>query len=102
MWQRARPPLTADSKFGPGTAVAAAHEIGVLPLIRFWPLGTPKATLLANYQQALITLANQSPDPVRAAQLRHSAQREQAQAFSTKGPLPALSPSDQVSLAQVT
>lgn len=102
VWQRSRPPLTADAKFGPGTAIAAAHEIGTLPLIRFWPAnGQSKATLLSNYQEALITLANQSSDPVHAAQLRHSAQREQAQAFSTKGALPALALSDQVSLTQV-
>ncbi len=104
VFQRARPPLTNDSKFGPGTALAAAHEIGTLPLIRFWPAnGQSKDTLLANYQTGLIALANlvQSTNPAHAAQLRHSAQREQAQAFSTKGPLPALAPSDQVSLTQV-
>jgi hypothetical protein len=102
IWQSSRPPLTVDQKFGPGTATAAAHEIGTLPLIRFWPAdGTPKATAVAKYQNALIALASQSSDPVHAQQLRVSAQREQGQAFSTKGALPAVPLSDQVSLTKV-
>lgn len=93
--------LTQDAKFGPGTALKAALEIGTLPLIRFWPLGTAKATLLQNYQAALLDMANKSPDPAHAAQLRHSAQREQAQAFSVKGKIAAVPASNQVQIAQV-
>lgn len=93
--------LSADGKFGPGTALKAALEIGTLPLIRFWPLGSTKAKLLANYKASLLDLANQSADPVRAAQLRLSANREDARAFSTKGGLPALPLSMQVAIAKV-
>ena len=101
VWQRARPPLKVDSKFGPATALEVAKTMGTLPLIRFWPLGTAKKTLLNNYQQALISLANASPDPVHAQQLRLSAQREQAQAFSTKGPLPPVPLASQIQIAKV-
>jgi hypothetical protein len=101
IWQRARPPLKVDSKFGPATALTVAKTFGTLPLVRFWPLGTAKQTLLNNYQQALLSLAAASPDPVHAQQLRLSAQREQAQAFSTKGPLPAVPIANQVQIAKV-
>lgn len=99
-WQKTKG-LTADGKFGPQTALTAAKELGTVPLIRFWPLGSTKAKLLASYQDALLALASQSADPARAAQLQHSAQREQAIAFSTKGALPAVPPADQVQIAQV-
>lgn len=102
-WQAARPPLKVDNKFGPATALTVAKTFGTIPLIRFWPLGTAKATLLNNYQQALLALANQSAtlDPGRAQQLRFSAQREQAQAFSTHGPLPAVPLASQIQIAKV-
>ena len=94
--------LTADAKFGPGTALKAALEIGTLPLVRFWPLGSSKAKLLNAYKASLLDLANKSPDPVRAQQLKLSANREDARAFSTKGALPALPLNLQVALAKVS
>lgn len=100
VFQKARG-LTADSKFGPGTALKAALEIGTLPLVRFWPLGSTKAKLLSSYKQSLLELANASTDPIRAQQLRLSANREDARAFSTKGALPALPSDMQVALAKV-
>lgn len=101
-WQRARPPLVVDGKFGPTTALKVAQTFGTIPLVRFWPAnGQSKATLLSNYQSALIDLANATTDPVRSQQLRFSAQREQAQAFSTKGKLPAVPEANQIKIAQV-
>lgn len=102
VWQRARPPLVVDSKYGPNTSLTVAKTFGTLPLIRYWPAnGQSKATLLNNYQQALLALAAASPDPVHAQQLRASASREDARAFSTKGPLPAVPVSQQVQIAKV-
>jgi hypothetical protein len=101
VFQKARPPLKQDSKFGPQTALTAALEIGTLPLIRFWPLGSTKAKLLASYKAALLELANKSDNPLRAEQLRQSAAREDARAFSTKGGLPAVAASQRVALARV-
>jgi len=100
VFQKARG-LTADAKFGPGTALATALEIGTLPLIRFWPLGTTKNKALQDYKAALLDLANKSPDPNHAQQLRLSASREDARAYSTKGKLAALPPEMQVALAKV-
>lgn len=101
VFQKARG-LTADSKFGPGTALTTALEIGTLPLIRFWPLGTTKAKALQSYKAALLDLANKSADPNHAQQLRISAAREDARAYSTKGGLPALPADMQVALAKVS
>jgi len=100
VFQKARG-LTADSKFGPGTALAAALELGTLPLIRFWPLGTTKQKALDSYKAALLDMANKSPDPNHAQQLRLSAAREDARAYSTKGKLAALPVDMQVALAKV-
>jgi len=100
-WQKARPPLTVDGKLGPKSALLVAQEIGTIPLIRFWPKGSQKNTALNDYRAALIGLANNTTDQIRAQQLRISAQREQAQAFSNAGPLPALSANSLISLAKV-
>jgi hypothetical protein len=70
-------------------------------LIRFWPTGSTKAKALADYQGKIIALANASQDPVHANQLRVSAQREQAQAFSTTGPLKAVPIDQQVQIGKV-
>lgn len=100
-WQSARPPLVVDGEFGPKSALTVAQEFGTVPLIRYWPKGSQKASALQAYKTALLQLANASTDPVRAQQLRLSAARENAQAFSTKGPLPALPSDQQIQLAKV-
>jgi len=103
VWQRNRPPLVVDGKFGPKSALTVAQSIGTIPIIRFWALnGVPKAKQLEAYQEALIALANASPDPVRAQQLRFSANRERAQAFSAKSALPAIALADQIQLQKVS
>lgn len=95
--------LVVDGEYGVKSALAAAKELGTLPLIRFWPAGSQKASALQDYQTQLLTLANSvaSTDPTRAAQLRHSAARETAQAFGVKGKAPAIPAANQVSIAQV-
>lgn len=100
LWQQNRG-LTADGKFGPATALKTATEIGTVPLIRFWPLGTAKATLLQNYQAGLLSLAQQASDPNKAQELRASASREQAQAFSVKGKIAAVPVANQIQIGRV-
>ena len=102
VFQQARG-LKVDGEYGVKSALAAAKEIGTLPLIRFWPAGSQKASALQSYQAQLLSLANSiaSTDPTRAAQLRHSAAREAAQSFGVKGKAPALPAASQVSIAQV-
>jgi hypothetical protein len=84
-WQKSRG-LVADGKFGPGTALRVADEIGTIPLIRFWPKGTyPEGNWIRDYQAELIAKANQSPSP-RKEQLLASAEREQGQGFARNVP----------------
>jgi hypothetical protein len=94
--------LKVDGMYGPKTALTVAASMGTIPIIRFWPKGSQKAKTLSDYRAALITLANETPDQNRAAQLRFAAQREQAQSFGVKeGKAPPIPLSAQVSLARV-
>lgn len=100
-WQKSRG-LVVDGKFGPKSALAVAEEFGTVPIIRFWPKGSQKAPALQNYRAALLEIANHSTDTTRAAQLKVSAQREQAQAFGAKAAAAPALPADlRVSLAKV-
>lgn len=79
-WQASRG-LVADGEFGVKSALRTADEIGVIPLIRFWPKGSyPEGKWITDYQAALITKANASPEPKRS-QLLASADREKGQGF---------------------
>lgn len=101
-WQKARPPLKVDGKYGPKTALMVAEEFGTVPIIRFWPKGSQKTQALQDYRAALNEIANHTTDPTKAAQLRVSAKREQAQSFGVKqGKAPALPSTLQVSIAKV-
>jgi hypothetical protein len=100
-WQEARPPLKVDGKFGPKSALGVAATFGTLPLIRSWPAGSQKTKALNDYRAALIKLANTVTDPTRAAQLRASAQRENAQSFGVKGKALPVPLSDQVQIQKV-
>jgi hypothetical protein len=78
-----------------------AEEFGTVPIVRFWPKGSQKASALQQYRAALIELANSTTDETRAAQLRVGAKREQAQSFGQKqGKAPALPASLVVTLSK--
>lgn len=81
VWQAKRK-LTADRKFGPGTAKRLAAETGLLPIVRYWPKGSQKNRAVEAYRQALYALAADAESP-RADQLLAAAQREQGQSFGT-------------------
>ncbi len=100
-WQKPRG-LKVDGLFGPKTALAVAEEFGTVPIIRVWPSGSSKAPALQAYRASLIEIANHATDPTRAAQLRVSSQREQAQGFGPKrGTAPAIAPQLRVALEKV-
>jgi len=102
-WQKARPPLKVDGLFGPKTALTVAEQFGTVPIIRVWPAGSQKAKALQDYRAALIEIANNTSDATRAAQLRVTAQREQAQGYGVaRGKAPALPASLVVKLAKVS
>lgn len=99
-WQKSRG-LVQDGKFGMKSALTVAAELGTIPIIRFWPKGSIKATVLNEYRAALFELASKA-DPARAEQLRFAAEREKAQSFGVKsGTAPPIAPELQVSLAKV-
>lgn len=100
-WQQARG-LKVDGLFGPKSALTVAQEFGTVPIIRVWPSGSVKAKALQDYRAALVALANQTSNATQAAQLRVSAQREQAQGFGPKrGTAPALPSGLQVQIGKV-
>lgn len=81
-WQKNRK-LTADGKFGTGTALALAKEIGTLPIIRAWPKGSfPEGHWLEDYRTNLRQIAQAAPEP-RKSQLMAAANREQGQGWGT-------------------
>jgi hypothetical protein len=80
-WQRLRG-LTADGKFGPGSARLLAQETGLLPIVRFWPRGTFKERAVPEFQTQLVDLAAAAEEP-RRTHLLAAAEREQGQAFGT-------------------
>lgn len=88
-WQ-SRVGLKPDGEFGPGSAQRMAQEVGVLPLIRFWPKGTPTAAAgVKKYRDAIYTMAANADNtnPALAAALRSSASYENGQGWA-KTPAP--------------
>lgn len=100
-WQKSRG-LVEDGMYGPKSALTVAAELGTVPIVRFWPKGSVKATALNDYRVKLFELASKATDPARADQLRFAAEREKAQSFGVKqGTAPAIAAELQVSLAKV-
>ena len=91
-WQ-SRVGLTADGKFGPGSAERMAREVGVLPLVRFWPLGEWRREVAVDNYRARIERVAQSVEAensAHAAALRASARRETGQGWpSAPAPITA-------------
>lgn len=87
--------LTADGKFGPKGALRMAEEVGILPLVRFWPAGSQKASALADYRASVRaladTVAKQRDGEAHAAALRQSAQVEDARAYGNPNAAPLTS-----------
>ncbi|MFA5739387.1 MAG: hypothetical protein WC902_11435, partial [Bacteroidales bacterium] len=65
-WQ-SRVGLTADGKFGPGSAERMAREVGVLPLVRFWPLGEWRREVAVDNYRARIERVAQSVEAENSA-----------------------------------
>ena len=98
---------TPDGKFGRNSAYTMAQEVGVLPLIRYWPSSVPKAKALAEYREFLNNMANaiqqQRPeDQAHATALRLSALREDARSYGVANPKPESPQSVDQLVAQIT
>ncbi|MFA5436320.1 MAG: hypothetical protein WC372_09825 [Candidatus Neomarinimicrobiota bacterium] len=91
-WQ-GRVGLTADGKMGPGGLERMAREVGVLPLVRFWPLGEwRKEVAVDSYRFRIERVASEVEvaNPAHAAALRASAAREKGQGWpSAPAPITA-------------
>lgn len=91
-WQKAAG-LGQDGKFGPGSALRMGEEVGILPRVRYWPLGEwRKDVALADYRAKVNALAGRI-EPINsthAAALRQSALAETGQGWpSSPAPLAA-------------
>jgi hypothetical protein len=91
-WQKATG-LVADGLFGVKSELRMATEVGILPLVRYWPANSVKATTLAAYKAALEALAQtlDATNHPHAIGLRSSAAFELGQAYT--GTPAAISPS---------
>lgn len=89
--------ITPDGQFGPKSAAFMATEVGIMPLVRFWPKDVAtKKQAKARYSMLVgASLADLNDDlPDSQAQidaLKMSMAREQAQSFDKNpGPQPVL------------
>jgi hypothetical protein len=85
---------TADGLFGPKSALGMAHEVGVLPRIRYWSKkGGTLQQQLGKFRDNLYTLAanlDQQGKHEHAAALRVSGEAETGQGWPSKpAPIPA-------------
>lgn len=83
--------LVTDGKFGIKSAAKMASEVGLLPLVRFWPKNAPIATSLKDYQGQIGAVINdlRAELPDSAAQiigLQESVKREEGQAYGVTNP----------------
>jgi hypothetical protein len=104
-WQ-ARMKLVADGKFGVKSAMTMADEVGVLPLVRFWPSASAsKSSALKKYRNDLHTKAatieaQGHGDHARALEV--SADREDARSFGNPNPAPVTGAERLAALAALT
>lgn len=88
-WQKAvgYSGAAADGKFGPGSALKMAREVGVLPLIRYYPKGSPtKAAAVEKYREQLYDYArvlDGEGKKEHAKAIRESAVHEKGQGWPT-------------------
>lgn len=84
-WQK-KVGLTADGKFGPASALRMAHEVTVLPWVRYWPTGSASKTSAVNdYRGRLKAYALSLPasEQAHAAALIVAADNETGQGWPT-------------------
>lgn len=96
--------LKPDSEFGPGSALRMGQDVGILPLVRYWPRNTQEATEVPNYQASLEQLASsvEGVNPIHAIALRASAGFENGSGYdSNPTPIdPALRQQQSAALTQ--
>ena len=91
--------IASDGKFGPASAYKMAEEVGILPLVRYWPKGTQLNADLKGYRDRLYSMAMSvaTTNPALAAALRSSAGYETGVAYT--GTPKAIDPSGRIAQA---
>jgi hypothetical protein len=76
---------TADGKFGEKSKLGMAKEVGVLPLIRYWPASSQKGTEVPKFQTQLRSYAASiaAGNPAHAIALNNSAAFDVGQGFAS-------------------
>jgi hypothetical protein len=104
-WQRTVGLAKPDGKFGPGSALRMAQEVGVMPLVRYWSTGGKTlAQQLQAYRVGLYDEARikkTAGNPTHAAALVSSAAREKGQGWPKSGSDTSSVPFDFPSTAQL-
>ena len=93
--------LTADGKFGPGSAVKMAEEVAILPFVRYWPTGSASKSSAVNAYRGRLKAYAVNIAPKRrehALMLIRAADLETGQGWPTK---PAVAPAQQPTVAEV-
>lgn len=93
--------LTEDGKFGPGSALRMAHEVAIMPWIRYWPLGSAsKQSAVNSYRGRLkaYALSIEKTRPEHAKALVIAANKETGQGWPTA---PSASPGSEPTVEQI-
>ena len=81
--------LEPDGEFGEACAFRMSQDVGILPLVRYWPGGSQEATQVPSYQNQLQQIAGgfDASNPSHAVALRLSAGFEGGEGYD-KNPAP--------------
>jgi hypothetical protein len=88
-WQ-GRVGLLTDGKFGETGALRMAQQVGVMPVIRYWPASSQKGTEVPKYQQKLRAYADtvRATNPAHATALSNAAAFEVGFSYGSDNPAP--------------
>jgi hypothetical protein len=99
-WQQ-KVGLTADGKFGPGSALRMAQEVAIMPWVRYWPTGSAsKSSAVNDYRGRLksFALSIEKKDPTHALALYRAADQETGQGWPAT---PVAAPLKEITIAEV-
>jgi hypothetical protein len=99
-WQQ-KVGLTADGKFGPGSAIKMAEEVAVLPFVRYWPTSSASKSAAVNAYRGRLKAYAVTIAPKRkehALMLIRAADLETGQGWPTK---PVAAPAQQPTVAEI-
>jgi hypothetical protein len=80
--------LKPDGEFGEASAIRMSQDVGILPLVRYWPFGSVESQEVPSYQSQLNQIASgfDSSNPTHAIALRASAGFENGAGYDKNPP----------------